>query len=299
MKIHNLIVLLMTATIALSMSAQNKKEYLDGSHFFNQDAFLMKFEKQADSIFQTKNFLSIDDAQKQLKQVEGKVIKINGTKPNKKVLTTQEVYKRLKLSTVAFGISYDCGQCDAKHVGSSSGYVIDESGLIVTNHHVIESYIKGGDKNYSMLVKLANGRAYSVVEVVSTSKDHDLAIVRVDTAGDKLIPIPFGEDAQVGDDVFILSNPFNMLFYFTKGIVGRNNLQSTFLKGSKAIPEMEITADYAVGSSGGPIVDNKGNLIATVAVTRTVYAFPQEKKDPQMVVKGTIPVVLLKELVEF
>lgn len=299
MKFQNLLLTLAVLAISFSVSSQNKKEYLDGSLFFNQDAFLFEFEKQADIVYQSKNFLSIEDAEKQLNEVERKKIKISKAKQHESTLTPQEVYKKLLLSTVAFGVSYDCGQCDVKHVGASSGYVIDESGLIATNHHVVDSYIKGRERNYSMLVKFANGKVYPVTEVVTAAKDFDLAVVRVDTGGDKLIPIPFGDDAQVGDDVFILSNPFNMLFYFTTGMVARNILMDSYRKGDNAVPEMEVTADYAVGSSGAPIVDNKGNLIGTVAVTRSIYAMPQEKKDLQMVVKGTIPVVLLKELVEF
>lgn len=299
MKIKKLNLLLLLLFVISSTTSQAQSKYLNRGVFFEQNKFMTEFEKEAVEIYESKNFITVEDAQKQLKEVEGKRVKIKRVKPNNKVISPNQIYDKLTQSVVAFGISYDCGQCEAMHVGPTSGYVIDESGLIATNHHVIESYTKGKDRNFSMLVKLFNGAVYPVVEVVSSSPKSDLAIVRVDTKGDKLTPIPFGDDAQVGDDIFILSNPFNMLFYFTKGIVARNNVHVPFMKANNAVPEMEVTADYAVGSSGAPIVDNKGNLVSTVAVTRSVYSSPQEKSDMQMVVKGTRPVVLLKELVEF
>ena len=88
-----------------------------------------------------------------------------------------------------------------------------------------------------------------------------------------------------------------MLFYFSKGIVARNYMKSDRSGNSTKYPEMEITADYAAGSSGAPVVDNKGNLIGTVSTTSSIYYNPHQQRDLQMVVKGTKPVITLKELI--
>lgn len=286
-------------TLSSITVAQTNSDAQERLLYFNQDNFMIEFEKQTAEFIDDNNYLTIDKAEAQLSQVDGKIIKIKQVKPGEENLSNRQIHHKLKKSTVVFGVSYDCGQCDITHIKPTSGYIISEDGLCVTNYHVIESFIKDKEHNISMQVKLANGNAYPVIEIVSASENSDLAVVKVDTKGDKLVPLAFGDVALPGDDIYILSNPFNMIFYFTKGIVARNYLLDAYRKGENATPEMEITADFAIGSSGAPIVDQKGNLVSTVSSTRSIYYNMREQKDLQMVVKGTKPIVLLKELVEF
>ena len=59
---------------------------------------------------------------------------------------------------------------------------------------------------------------------------------------------------------------------------------------------MEITADYGVGASGGPIFDSCGNLAALVSSTFSLYAQPQQYRNFQMSYKQTVPVFLIRDL---
>lgn len=61
---------------------------------------------------------------------------------------------------------------------------------------------------------------------------------------------------------------------------------------------MYISADYAGGSSGGPVVDSAGNLVGVISSTRSVYSSNNDKPQLQMVLKETIPVSSLKNLLE-
>ena len=58
---------------------------------------------------------------------------------------------------------------------------------------------------------------------------------------------------------------------------------------------MQISADYGVGSSGGPIIDSHGNLVGIVSSTYSLYANPQTYQNFQMAIKKTVPVKLIKE----
>mgnify|MGYP000867207241 CR=1 FL=1 len=297
--VNSITVLLYLCLPGFALQAQNSSVPHYNPNFFDQERFLIRFEEKANQIQESENFLTVEDATKQLIETEGRKTHIKKVIPGTEILTENEIHSLLEKSTVVYGISFDCGNCDRSHINPASGYVIDEDGLCVTNYHVIESYTGGNEKNLSMQVMTHSGEVYPVVEIVSASKSSDLAVVRVDTRGDKLLPLPFGEDAAVGDEIFILSNPQGMLFYFSSGIVTRNYLlRNNPLDFNDVTPEMQVSADYAVGSSGGPIVDRKGNLVATVSTTRSIYSDPREKKNIQMVAKGTKPVILLRELVQ-
>lgn len=295
-----LLILVSFYLLQLGLYAQEKSGPDYGSKYFDQETFTKNFEEKTGKFLESGNYLTIEDAEKQIVEKEGKVIEIKKVSPRRKKLSEKQVYSLLKESAVVFGISYDCGYCDLAHINPTSGYIIGEDGLCVTNYHVIESYIRGKEQNLSLQVMTASGYTYPVVEIVTAYKNADLVVVKLDTKGDKLTPIPFGEDAEVGDKIHILSNPSNMFFYFSTGIVARNYLMTpSQAKDNKVSPEMQVTADYAVGSSGGPVADIKGNLVATVSNTKSIYTNSSANINLQMVVKGTKPVVLLKEVVRF
>lgn len=302
-KTVSLVTLVLFISFSNALQAQESDDVHKKNRYLDQEKLLINFETRANEIHKSGNFLSLEDATKQLEEAEGKKADIKMIAPNEKILEKSEIFSLLGKSFVVYGIAFDCGKCESVHVIPSSGYVIDEDGLIVTNYHVVESYTNGNseNKNLTMQIMTTSGKVYPVVEIVSASKSFDLAVVRVDTGGDKLTPIPFGEDANVGDDVYVLSNPPGMLFYFSSGIVSRNYLlRANPFDFKAATPEMQITAEYAVGSSGAPIVNNKGNLVSTASTTKSVYT----TNDPitgklQMVARGTKPVILLRELVNF
>lgn len=280
--------------LALSVQAQQKK--VDHTFHDNQ-AYFDLMEKEAAANIGNGKFLTPQDAVAQLKANANKRVKVQSVKPATKELSAEAIAERALESTVVVSEAYLCGKCDKTHVNAASGYVIDEDGLIVTNHHVVEAYADTAGNKLLLQIMTANGKVYPVMEVLTNSKENDLAILRVDTKGEKLKPFGLGNTAKLGADVFVLSNPNNMLFYFSKGIVARNYMKSDRSGNSTKYPEMEITADYAAGSSGAPVVDNKGNLIGTVSTTSSIYYNPHQQRDLQMVVKGTKPVITLKELI--
>jgi hypothetical protein len=60
---------------------------------------------------------------------------------------------------------------------------------------------------------------------------------------------------------------------------------------------LEITAEYAIGSSGGPVLDERGNAIGMVCATDTIFADAQKKEDPQAVVRTCVPAESILRLI--
>lgn len=65
---------------------------------------------------------------------------------------------------------------------------------------------------------------------------------------------------------------------------------------SRNVPWLEITADYAAGSSGSPIVNDKGQVVGIVSMTNTIK-YPNEARDVQMVRKICVPSSAIAKLV--
>lgn len=221
--------------------------------------------------------------------------------PSDKLLSPGEIYVKRSKGVLMFGNYYDCGECDNLHVGvGATATALTPDGICMTNYHVMEDIIKkdkealAGDSLF--YVATQEGKCYPVMEILTYSRLGDLAIFRIDTRGDKLEAIPLGDPAPTASRVHVIAHPKQQFYYYTQGVVARNSRYD--YGDDKVTHRMEITADFAVGSSGGPILDDCGSLIGMVASTTSLY-FDDEKKAPvQMIVKSTIPVRVIKELLK-
>lgn len=278
--------------LGIGVTAQNNlSEDYDEVSFQNDRQIINQIQVAANEIIKRKNVLSPQEAAKQLESTSNMKITISNSNAGVTTLSNAKIFKKIKNATVIFIIAFDCGSCDRTHVTVSSGYIIGDKGICVTNSHVVESYSNAPKKNLAMFIQTSDGENYPVIEVLSSSETNDLAILRLDT-NEKILPfLPLGNLAEVGTKVFALSHPDNMFYYFSEGIVARNYMDRRTQK-----HRMAITADYARGSSGGPIVDKYGNLVGTITSSQSIYYGAKEQSNLQMVIKKTIPIIALKRL---
>jgi len=135
---------------------------------------------------------------------------------------------------------------------SGSGFIIDPSGLIVTNAHVVE------DANW-LQVRLADGRRFNG-RVIGQDARVDLALVRIEGAAN-LPTLPLGDSnrLRVGEFVMALGHPFGLEQSVSFGIVSRKGSPLTV-----AAPGFDfIQTDAAInpGNSGGPLVNMAGQVV--------------------------------------
>jgi serine protease DegS len=132
-----------------------------------------------------------------------------------------------------------------------SGVIMDASGLILTNNHVINS----ADK---IQVLLNDGR-YTSAELVGIDPENDLAVLKIGL--ENLTPISLGQpnNLRVGDVVLAIGNPFGVGQSVSQGIVSAMGRWGLGINTS----ENFIQTDAAVnpGNSGGALIDARGNLI--------------------------------------
>jgi hypothetical protein len=130
-----------------------------------------------------------------------------------------------------------------------TGFVVRADGWIATNLHVII----GGPR---LKVTLRDGRELEVVEVLAASPDRDLALVRVEASGLPALALGDSDALRPGDPVVAIGNPMGLEDTVSAGLLSARR------KVDKSGFEMlQVSAPIAPGSSGGPIFNERGEVI--------------------------------------
>jgi serine protease Do len=137
-------------------------------------------------------------------------------------------------------------------VSLGSGFIIDASGIVVTNNHVI-------DNADEITVKLHDGREFKA-SVTGRDRETDLAVLQLDASGVKFPFVGFGNDssARVGDWVIAIGNPFGLGGSVTVGIVSARNRD---INSGQYDDFIQTDAAINRGNSGGPLFDLDGRVI--------------------------------------
>ncbi len=140
---------------------------------------------------------------------------------------------------------------DPPRRGAGSGFIIDPSGLILTNHHVVEEAER-------LTVKLADGRNLHA-RIIGTDPDTDIALIKVDSSSP--LPVaPLGDSStlRVGEWVCAIGNPLAYEHSVTVGVV-------SYIGRKLWDPALDeyIQTDAAInfGNSGGPLINTRGEVI--------------------------------------
>lgn len=191
-----------------------------------------------------------------------------------------EIYRRAARASVLIGSSYKCDKCSKWHNTLASGFAITTDGVIATNHHVAATA-----NAEAMGVMTADGRFFPVVAVLATDKAHDVALLRVEAKD--LAFLPLRDDAPAGTPILCYSHPASTFGCVSEGLITRYfKSNETDRKGAVF---MQTTADYARGSSGGPILDHYGNVVGMVASTSPVFTSPTLTHTASKDAKPTTP----------
>jgi len=136
-----------------------------------------------------------------------------------------------------------------------SGFVIDRTGDIVTNEHVVQN---GKD----VTVGFSAGATYAA-KVLGTDPSTDLAVIRVNAPQSALHPLSLADSnkVEVGDTVYAIGNPFGLDRTMTAGIVSAVGRDIQSPSGSAIPKAIQTDAPINHGNSGGPLLDDKGEVI--------------------------------------
>ncbi|MEI6667446.1 MAG: trypsin-like peptidase domain-containing protein [Acidobacteriota bacterium] len=168
------------------------------------------------------------------------------------------LYKRVAPSVVAIA-STTINPYDIDHRiehASGSGVIIDASGLILTNSHVVFG-------RQLLTVTLDNGVTLPA-QFVGADPQFDIAVIRIPKPTSGNLPVATLGDSErvlVGDDVYAIGNPLGLEQTLTRGIVSAVNRSLPGSSWSLTEPLIQTDAAINPGSSGGPLIDRCGAVI--------------------------------------
>ena len=177
--------------------------------------------------------------------------------------TAREIYKRdapgvvqIKAQVVQQSQSpFDPFPQEQQGTSTGSGFVIDKSGLILTNAHVIDGASK-------VSVSFENKKTMDT-KVISKDISTDLALLKVDASGLRLTPLKLGDSkgVQVGDPTVAIGNPFGLDRTLTTGVVSALQREIQAPDGYAIKNVIQTDAAINPGNSGGPLIDATGRVI--------------------------------------
>jgi S1-C subfamily serine protease len=182
-------------------------------------------------------------------------------------LTVGQVYRNAYRGVVEITVTSESqsnpfGQQQSQ-TAQGSGFVIDDSGHIVTNDHVVDSA-------KTVSVQFWNGATYKA-SVVGTDPSTDLGVIKVDAPQSVLHPLQFGNssDVQVGDAAIAIGSPFGLEETVTSGIVSALHRQMEAPNNFTINDSIQTDAAINHGNSGGPLLNISGQVIGVNSQIRS------------------------------
>ena len=164
--------------------------------------------------------------------------------------TTEHIAEKALAATVYLEMQDSTGET----LSIGSGFFVRQD-LIVTNYHVIEGAARG-------TVKLVGKHTiYTIEGVTAKSTYDDLVILKVSVPGIKPLPLVKNSDSvKIGAQVYVAGNPKGLEGTFSDGIISSK-------RGGHANQRLQMTAPISPGSSGGPVLNTRGEVIGVSFMT--------------------------------
>jgi peroxiredoxin len=190
---------------------------------------------------------------------------------NTKALSGREVARIAREAYMGVGWFYHCTRCDHWHLKLAGAYPIAKD-AVATAWHVTNppDTLKEG---YLVAVDNADN-FHTITEVITGSAEADAIVLRIKDP--TLKPLPLNDSPEVGDTAYCFSNPLTQKNYFSSGIVNRLHLVND--NGAKptvgakpSLLRLNVSTDWAPGSSGAAVLDSCGNVIGHVATINPLF----------------------------
>ncbi len=138
--------------------------------------------------------------------------------------------------------------------GSGSGFIINASGQILTNSHVVD----GADQ---VTVTLKDGRSFDG-KVLGEDGVTDVAVIQINAQSLPTLTLGNSSDLQPGEAVIAIGNPLGLNNTVTSGIISATDRSSTDIGASdKRVDYLQTDAAINPGNSGGPLLNARGEAI--------------------------------------
>ena len=211
-------------------------------------------------------------------------------------LSNEQLAVLARETSLRVGYVYLCPRCDDWHVELAGGYAVAQD-IVVTCDHVVDSRKKMREGYLAVVGH--DGRVAAASAVLARSKAMDAAVLKV--AGTKVTPVALNRDVPQGAPAFCFSHPLSQRGYFSTGIVNRFYWNGKYQGEDRGTLDAlrhlraDFSTEWAPGSSGAPLLDRAGNVIAHVS---TIANLGRAKNSPPLLTMRTgIPAQSVERLI--
>jgi thiol-disulfide isomerase/thioredoxin len=175
-------------------------------------------------------------------------------------ITDHDLYRKVLDSVFIVGELYRPEETDEWETALATAFAVTADGVLSTSAHVF-----GDDLAVEAAIVMdARGRVYPIEELLALDEEADTCLFRIDATN--LIPLALADGAVPGSRVRVVSHPGDIFFFFSAGHVGN------YFRDDDGVTWMNVTADFGEGSSGAPVLDDRGNVIGQVSRTSTLFS---------------------------
>ena len=166
-------------------------------------------------------------------------------------LTATQIYRRDSSGVVAIRAVTASGE------DTGTGIVLDDSGLILTNNHVVK------EASSIAVSPGASAGKTRTATLVGADPDSDLALIKIDPSGLGLKPLTLADSStvQIGESVYAIGNPYGLDETLTRGIVSALGREIKAPDGAAITGAIQTDAALNPGNSGGPLLNTAGEVI--------------------------------------
>ncbi len=185
--------------------------------------------------------------------------------------TAEQIFDELSKAVITVG-----GETDYGEFYFGSGFLISPSGLVVTNFHIIE-----GMDRLAVALTGENIQLFDVDTIVAEDPSKDITVLKIDGENLPYIVMGDSDDVKIGQRLFTIGNPEGYTNTISEGII------SQIREFDEGIKSFQITAPISQGSSGGALLNTKGEAIG---VTNMIDWYGQN-------INFAIPINYIKDLI--
>lgn len=243
----------------------------------------------AAKVVKPERFLSHEDVKAQMKSPKPGLVSLVAESTQSK--SSRDVARTARAAHLRVGWFFRCTRCDKMHLSMAGAYAVAPD-VVATANHAIEppATLKEG----SLIVANADNEIFATTAILGTDAKADAALIRVIAGG--LKPLPLRADVDLGEPAYCFSDPLRHRGYFSAGIV--NRLYSLDSAEGTASQRLNVSTDWAQGSSGSAVLDEFGNVIGHVARIQTFNSNPAPSTGTTLVLHEAIPAKTVLNLIK-
>ncbi len=141
--------------------------------------------------------------------------------------------------------------------GQTAAVVVRQNGILLTAYHVVKDA-------YAVQVRFKSGEIFDQVQLLGVDPRRDVAAIKIIAAALPALPVAVAAQAKAGESVFVVSHPASLSWSASSGVISAFRIADEIPGAGNGYRLIQFTAPSSPGSSGGVVIDARGNALGLV-----------------------------------